>query len=140
MSTPVAGPGRLSRRTDMTQKLRDLPDAGYGEQATYQQQQKGAPMAAQPSTPPMDLSQLFGGAGSNVTPLSAPTANPNQPVTDGAALGAGAGIESLGLGQPKSQQDLQAMASQLPVLEWMANRDGAPWALRNLVRQIKGSL
>jgi hypothetical protein len=140
MSTPVAGPGSLSRRTDMTQKLRDLPDAGYGEQATYQAQQKGAPMDAQPSIPPMDLSQLFGGAGANVTPLHAPTANPNQPVTDGAALGAGAGLEALGLGQPKSQADLQAMASQLPVLEWMANRSGAPWALRNLVRQIKGSL
>lgn len=34
---PVSGPGAMSKRTDggPAQKLRDLPDAQYGEAATY---------------------------------------------------------------------------------------------------------
>lgn len=68
--------------------------------------------------------------------MGAPTMNPNTPVTDGANAGAGAGMEALGL-TPQSQQDLSKFLPYLPVLEYMANLDGASWTSRNLVRQLK---
>jgi hypothetical protein len=52
----------------------------------------------------------------------------------------GQGVSALGLGVSRSQQDLQNLASQLPVLEFMANQPNASWGLRQLVRNIKGSL
>lgn len=39
---PVSGPGAMSKRTDggPVQKLRDLPDAQYGEAATFRDLQQ----------------------------------------------------------------------------------------------------
>jgi hypothetical protein len=44
---PVSGPGAGSKRTDggPVQKLRELPDANYGEAATYRDLQQSAPLA-----------------------------------------------------------------------------------------------
>lgn len=72
-----------------------------------------------------------------VVPIGEPSLNPGMPVTDGAAAGAGAGLEALGL-VPQSDQDMQKWMSYLPVLEYMANQEGASWAMRNVVRQLKG--
>lgn len=134
MGTPVAGPGPLSRRTDMTQKLRDLPNADYGEGAAYRQQQKAAPMAASPDMPPQgDLAQLLGqmkpGPG-----LAEPSQQPGVPVTDGAALGPGAGTDALGI---QSDESKQRNAAYLVALEFMANQPGTSDSARNLVRNLK---
>lgn len=136
MSTPtrVSGPGAFSQRTDRQAKI-DIPNADYGEQQAYQQLESGAPMAAssgQPSgtqSPQINLGQLFQGASANVIPMNSPTQRPNEPVTTPAIPGV-----------PQSQQDMQELASQLPVLEFMANQQNASWGLRNLVRQIKGAM
>lgn len=140
MGTPVAGPGQFSRRTDMTQKMRDLPNPDYGEGASYKALQQGAPMAASPDIRGGSLADLLGGSAPNVVSLNEGTMQPGTPVTDGASLGAGQGVEALGISTPRSKQDLQNMANQLPVLEWMGNQPNASWGLRQLVRQIKGSL
>ncbi len=137
MSTPVAsGPGALSRRTDTgpAQKLRDLPDADYGENATYQDLQQGA-----------GLGQSAGGDTSmggvnpmaaSVTPIGAPSSQPGTPVTDGASAGAGLGPEALGM-IPHAEQDLEAALPYLPVYEYLANLPNASWATRNYVRKLK---
>lgn len=132
----VSGPGQFSKRTDKAvgEANRNLPDAGYGEQAAYQEQQAGAPMSK--GSPGVDFNSLFGDPASRVTPLSAPTARPDTPVTDGAALGAGAGMEALALTDQKAE-DLQSIVPYLPVMEFMANQPGASWAMRNLVRKAK---
>lgn len=134
MSTPVgrvSGPGRFSQRTD--QPKVDIPNADYGEQKDYQALQSGAPMAASPGvSTPNDmptLQSLLGNAATNVIPLGANTQRPNEPVTTPAPVG-----------MPKQQQDTQDLSSQLPVIEFMANQPNASWGLRNLVRQIKGSM
>lgn len=134
MGTPVSGPGKFSERTDkaVSEANRNLPDAGYGEQAAYQQQQAGAPMAQSN----VDFASLFGDPASRVVPLSEPSAQPDVPVTDGAAMGAGAGMEALGLTDQKAA-DLQSIAPYLPVYEFMANQPGASWAMRNIVRKAK---
>lgn len=130
----VSGPGKFSERTDKAVGAanRSLPDAGYGEQAAYQEQQAGAPVAKSD----VDFNSLFGDPSSRVVPLSEPTAQPDVPVTDGAAFGAGAGEEALGLADQKAE-DLQSLIPYLPVLEFMANQPGASWAMRNVVRKAK---
>lgn len=137
MTTPtVSGPGALSRRTDTgsAQKLRELPDAEYGEAATYRELQKDAPLAQDPGAA-AGAPQGNPYAGS-VVPLTAGSQSPGTPVTDGAAMGEGAGLEALGI-NPQSQQDMERWLPYLPVLEDMANREGASWAMRNVVRQLK---
>lgn len=130
----VSGPGRMSARSDIgdVQKAQDLPNADYGEQQAYQAQQAGAPMAAQPDV----MSQAHAQNMASIVPMGAPTQRPGEPVTAGAASGAGPGPESLDLPNMQ-QQDVQQLASYLPVFEFMANQPNASWASRNLVRQIK---
>lgn len=83
---PVSGPGALSERTDggaidgMTQPAQRYSGFGYGENLALEEQQSGAPMAAMASF-------------ADITPLKAPTVRPDEPVTTGINLGAGAGAE-----------------------------------------------
>lgn len=136
MTTPVSGPGPMSQRTDMTQKMRDLPDADYGEQAAYSELQGSAPIAASGG---MDFNSIFGNAADRVVPIGAESQWPEVPVTDGAAMGPGRGMEALNI--PNQDEDTRArLSSYLPVLEYLANRPGSSSAARNLVRRIKSEI
>jgi len=138
---PVSGPGQFSRRTDR-QPIQQIPNADYGEQKAYKQLQQDAPVAQSSGMPQgsMDFASMFGNPADRVVPMGAESSQPGVPVTDGAALGMGQGMDALGLGVSRSQQDLRNLASQLPVLEFMANQPNASWGLRQLVRSVKGSL
>lgn len=133
----VSGPGKFSERTDkaVSEANRNLPNAGYGEQAAYQEQQAGAPKGQSPGGN-VDFASLFGNPAERVIGLNQPSAQPGVPVTDGAAFGPGAGEEALGL-QDQRQVDLEGLAPYIPVLEFMANQPGASWAMRNVVRKVK---
>lgn len=133
MGTPVSGPGQFSQRTDkaVSAANRQLPNADYGEQAQYQEQLQAAPMAQSPG-----FGDLFGNPASRVIGFGEDSQMPGTPVTDGAALGAGAGTEVLA--QPRSE-DVNKMLTYLPALEFMANR-GQSDAARNLIRQIRGNM
>lgn len=135
----VSGPSQFSKRTDraVAQANQNLPDAGYGEQAQYQEAQAGMQSPQEVNVQGMNFADLFGDAASRVTPLGAPTAQPDVPVTSGAATGAGPGPEALKLADQRSE-DLQRLNDNIVVLEWMANQPGASWAMRNYVRQVKG--
>lgn len=136
---PVSGPGALSKRTDGpmgggSQPVRAPSGGAYGERQELEQLQQAAPVAASPggvaSGAPTDVA-------ADVIGLGEPSQRPDEPVTAGAAMGAGPGLESLGLpNQPGD--DMKALLPYLPVLESMANRPGASRASRNLVRQLKG--
>ncbi len=133
----VSGPGKFSERTDkaVTAAGSRLPDAGYGEQKEYQEQRSGAQMA-QSAGGSVDFASLFGDPSSRVVGLNQPSAQPGVPITDGAAMGPGAGEEALGL-QDQRQVDLEGLAPYIPVLEFMANQPGSSWAMRNVVRKVK---
>ncbi|ATW62465.1 hypothetical protein HWB39_gp08 [Streptomyces phage WRightOn] len=133
----VSGPGKFSERTDKAVSAANnrLPNAGYGEQADYQEQKSAAPEAKSPGGN-VDFASLFGDPASRVVPLNAPSGQPGVPITDGAAMGAGAGMEALGL-QDQRKVDLEGLAPYIPVLEFMANQPGASWAMRNVVRKVK---
>lgn len=133
----VSGPGQFSQRTDKAVSAANntLPNAGYGEQGDYQDLKSGATEATSPGGN-VDFASLFGNPADRVIGLDQPTNQPGVPVTDGAALGAGASMEALGLADQKAE-DLQALVPYLPVLEFMANQPGASWAMRNQVRKVK---
>lgn len=132
MGTPTPGPGKFSKRTDraVSEANRDLPNAGYGEQAAYQEQMQGAPMGGADM-----FSQMFGNPANGVIPLGAETAQPETPVTDGAALGAGAGPGALSSTQ-LNDPTLDKLRAYLPALQYMADAGNSDSA-RNMVRQIQ---
>lgn len=88
----VSGPGALSRRTDQPQPMQKLYNPKYGEQSDFQEIQSGAPMSA----PGMPGGAPTAGVAAP-TGLSAPSARPGEPVTAGAAVGAGPGPSALNL-------------------------------------------
>lgn len=135
---PASGPGSLSRRTDggPGQPVRTPTGMPYGEARQLARLQQAAPLAATDNN--------SGGASAeaarpNVIPFGAPTQEPGVPVTNGAALGPGAGPEALGIPDAPSE-DLRALLGYLPVWEFMASQPGASSASRNLVRQLKSMI
>ncbi len=135
MSTPVSGPGRFSQRTDR-QAIQDLPNPDYGEGKAYKQLQQDAPMAQAPGLPSggFDITSLLGNPADRVIPLTEGTMLPGTPVTDGAALGPGAGT------MPQSNEQRERNLAALPFLEWMANQPGSSDSARNVIRQMKYSM
>lgn len=133
----TSGPGRLSRRTDggPGQPIRELGDPAYGEQQTFREAQQSAPMASTPGGAPGQLVMPANLA--NVTPLSAPTARPGEPVTSGAPLGAGPGPAAAGIGQQRPDPGWQRLINMLPSLELMASLPDASDAFRDFVRRIR---
>lgn len=98
---PVSGPGRLARRTDRSpfQKIRELPDAAYGEAKEFNDLQKQAPLSNNPQAPTPTATpgpQPAAMPLSSVVPLNAPTQRPDEPVTAGAPVGPGPGPEVMG--------------------------------------------
>lgn len=138
MSTPVSGPGQFSQRTDKAVSAANntLPNAGYGENADYQDLKSSVPMANSGQIA-SSFSSLFGNPSQNVVGLNADSTMPDVPVTDGAAAGPGQGPEALSSTQNQSNDYL---ASYLPALEFIANQPGSSDAARNLVRMVKSQL
>ena len=131
---PVSGPGAHSKRTDggPGQAIRDLPDAAYGEAATFRSDQQGAALASAPSPQVQPQANPLAG----VVPLGAPTQQPGVPVTDGADAGLGAGSSALGLPMDPEKQDAQHFARYLPVLLDIANNQNTSPGTKAFVRQV----
>lgn len=102
MPDPIgaSGPGPMSQRIDK-QPMRAPTGLPYGEAGKLMDAQRGAPMAATPAPPSIPI-----------TGLHEPSANPDQPVTAGAPLGAGPGPEALSTtaGAPAGGAVSQALA------------------------------
>lgn len=101
---PISAPGRLSQRTDggpgSMQGAKYVSGLPYGEGAEFQDMQQMAPMekaAGIPSASSVGAApaQLAGMEPTPLTPLSAPSGRPNEPVTTGIDMGPGAGSEVL---------------------------------------------
>lgn len=130
---PVSGPGKLSKRTDGG-PIRDLPNAEYGANQEFTDLQRAAPVAASggitaPSGQPAEMP----------TGLGADTQFPGQPVTAGAAAGAGPGMEALGLppGPVDEVADLRhRYGAWLPVLIRKADHPSSSQEFRDQVRYL----
>lgn len=130
---PVSGPGAHSKRTD-GQPTMDLPNANYGEGKDFREIQSGAKL-------PTDVSQ--GGGQPQVAPsftgLGAPSQQPETPVTSGAAMGNGPGLEALGI-RGANTQDAEELRKYLPVLIDIAQRDDTLPGTKRWVRSIIAQL
>jgi len=113
----VSGPGSYAKRTD----LQYSPDT-YGAGVQMQQQKAGAPLAKSGG---VKLSQApvvpTGGAPAGVG-LFDPTQRPNEPVTHGAPIGAGAGPEALMMAKPADDSAFRmSIQAAKPVLAYIAD-------------------
>jgi hypothetical protein len=135
MGTPVSGPGQFSQRTDkaVSEANRQLPNPDYGEQAAYQEQLQAAPMGQTPS-----FGAMFGNPASRVIGFGEDSQMAEVPVTDGAALGAGAGLEAIAA--PPPDPKMEQMRAWIPALEWMANQPNSGDSARNMLRNVKAQL
>lgn len=105
----TSGPGKFSKRTD-------LPSTGYGEGVETAAIKAGAPLAKTPDVNPMSRSEQ-GTAPSQlerITPLYAATQRPEEPITTGIAIGAGAGPEVLGMRPQMTEKYSDTLAKLLP--------------------------
>lgn len=134
---PVSGPGALSKRTDggPGQPIRVPTGGAYGEATELEQMQQAAPMSASPGggAPSPDGEDITAG----LVGFDAASQEGDTPVTAGAELGAGPGLEGLELPSQEGE-DIQQLLTYLPVFEHMANTPGSSKAARNLVRYLKG--
>jgi len=111
----TSGPGALSQRTDggpaSKQALRYVAGMpNYGDAQSLMDMQASAPMAKTNNPPkPAPASSMQPQQGGQtqpqpqpqqpIVPLTAPTQFPNEPVTAGAATGAGPGLAAIGMNQ-----------------------------------------
>jgi len=122
----LSPPGALSQRTDMqAQPAMAMPNAAYGEQQAFQEIQGGAPLAGGPAMP-------------TPVPMSAPTMSPGEPLTAGAPVGPGPGLEAL-QGNDVFSQDMKMIAKYLPQFEVMAADEDTPDSFRQFVRYVRGN-
>ena len=122
-----SGPGKFAKRTDM-QGAKRLPNAAYGEQKQFQADQAAAPMAKSAPNPM-----------ANVTPLTAPTRRPNEPVTAGVDAGPGPGSEILGLKSPVDVQlqDLSKIAKYMPLMVRFAESPNSTGTMKAFVKYLR---
>lgn len=133
---PVAGPGPLSRRTDGgpggKQPVMTLPDAKYGENKAFVQQQQGAPMMQAPNSAPMPSGGGPAPTPSPPPPLSAGTMAPSEPITAGIDSGPGPDSSVLTTVDPTASQ-YQSFGQ---LVQTLASRPGASPAVQQLVAAL----
>ncbi len=87
----VSGPGKYAVRTD---KL-SMGSTAYGEGVETAAIQSGSPLSTTPDQRPMPAAEVRDAAMAPITGLYDPTSRPNEPITNGIDMGAGAGSSSL---------------------------------------------
>lgn len=105
----VSGPGKYSVRTD---SLR-MGSTSYGEGIDTAAIKSGAPLASTPDQRPMPAAEVRDAAMAPVTELYAPSSRPNEPITTGIDLGAGAGSNALMMAK-SSEKTSDILAKMLP--------------------------
>lgn len=96
----VSGPGSFSKRTDL-----EYQSPEYGAGVEYAALKAGAPLAKTPdvrgATPTAVREAASAGVteADTLTPLFAPSQRPDEPITTGIPVGAGAGPEVLTMGK-----------------------------------------
>lgn len=104
-----SGPGKFSTRTD---KLR-MGSTSYGEGVETQAIKSGAPLATTPDVRPTPAAEVRAAAAEPITLLFAPSQRPDEPITTGIAMGAGAGPEVLMMGK-QTVKTSDTLAKMLP--------------------------
>lgn len=143
-NNPMKVNGRGGNGQSGTQAAKYVSGLPYGEGQELMDIQQSAPLAAAPSIEQTSApSGLASAAASQpVIGLNEKSYRPEEPVTSGAALGAGPGMEALGPSAAESftkqlQADNQRLVQYLPSLEMMANDPSASNTFRTFVQYLK---
>lgn len=135
---PVSGPGAMSKRTDggPAQPARYMSGGDYGDGQEMMSLQQSAPMAASPA--PQTQAQWAGGQQGPPapTPLDAPTERPDEPLTHGSPMGAGAGPGVLA-NSAGPAGEWGTFKQYLPMLTEAANQKGVSPTFVQFVRFLR---
>ena len=133
----VSGPGPFAKRTDLSYQ-----SPAYGEGAAYNAAKSGAPLATAPKSPMLSQApKVAGGAPAAGIGLYDPTQRPDEPITHGIPVGAGAGPEALMMNQSQDTPEEKArLLSYLPALEAAAQQPVSSQSFRNYVRVLRANL
>ena len=127
----VSGPGKYAKRLDR------MPSNSYGDTTETAQLASGAPLARTPDVRPAPASQVKSAAQSApITPMFAPTERPQEPVTNGVNIGAGAGSEALTMRQPDDTNFRANMSTYKPVLNYISDLPSTSPETRQAIRQL----
>lgn len=110
MMNPVAGPsgpGKFSTRTDLP------PSKEYGERKQTEEILGGAPTATTRGSADPKVGRPRDPM-ADVTPLFAPSRRPEEPITTGVDIGAGAGSEVMGSRMAMGEKLSDTLAKMLP--------------------------
>jgi hypothetical protein len=117
----------------------DYTGFAYGQNQALAEQKAAAPLAT--SAAPAAPRPVVPDSIPQAVPLTAPTQNPDEPITAGVPVGAGPGPEALNLPQnTDTDTDKQRLLSYLPALEVAANQPTSSQAFRNYVRLLKANI
>ena len=145
----VSPPGALSKRKAVENNAKEnIPSGGgYGERKAMQEQLRGGPIAK--SEPVKNLSI-------NVSPtptagkeklstFTDPTQRPEEAFSNGFSFGEGLRPTDIGMsmaGMPVSEatQDLQKLASYIPIFRTVSNLEGIPTTFRTFTKYLESIL
>jgi len=129
-----AGPGPYAKRTDR-QGAKRLPDAAYGEQKEFQNQQMSAPMAKSGKS-----MQSMNNLMANIVPFNAPTQRPDEFVTAGVDAGPGPGRGILGINNSPIDtqlEDLEKLSKYLPLMVQFADSPQSSGTMKAFVKYLR---
>lgn len=127
----VSGPGKYAKRTDR------IPANQYGDQKETGEIASGAAIASTPDVRPIPQSELASAQKqAPITPLYAPTQQPEVPVTNGIDMGAGAGSNALQMRQPDDTNFRAQIQASKPVLRYIADLPNTSPETRAAIRQL----
>ena len=119
---PQYSPANVSGTGGAGQSGRVASGFSYGMNKQINEQAASAPLAkvAKTVARPMDVAP----SQPSVTPLTAPTMNPDEPITAGINMGAGPGAEALMLpsNADNNAEFNKSISSYYPVLSYIASR------------------
>ena len=129
----VSGPGKFAKRTDL-----QYSPTEYGAGVAYDAAKSGAPLAKSGG---VKLSQApVVPTGAPVTGLYDPTQRPDEPVTHGVDVGAGAGSDALMMRQPEDTAFRAAIAAYRPVLNFIVDQPKTSPETRAAIAQLWDNL
>lgn len=131
---PLGGNGQSG-----TQAATYIPGMGYGEGKKTLEGQRAAKLAGNPVANVPGAMAPRSMAGMDAIPLTAPTTEPGVPVTNGAALGKGDGLEALNLPTTPQESDnpeINLIRQNYQVMEWWAQQPGATQATKDYVKYL----
>ena len=130
--SPTGGAGQSGK-----QAARYIPGMGYSKgKETMQQQTSAAMYSAQGELDSLNRKQAQ--ALPQITPITAPTERPNEPITHGAATGAGPGNEALNLPPaPSEDPDIEMIRAYYPSLEYWASQPYTSEATKSYLQYLR---